>query len=119
MTHRHLLGQEKHVRRLLVQSFPDRSVCLAGQDGDAPSHHPDRWSAPDGKFEDRASTFAINRDLPTPDFQLLRKEGGAIEIVTERLHLLWDGKDFSPSSLHVLLRNKGESAWSQFDPFQI
>lgn len=76
-------------------------------------------SAPDGKFEDRASTFAINRDLPTPDFQLLRKEEGSIEIVTDRLHLLWDGKDFSPSSLHVLLRNKGESAWSPFDPFRI
>jgi len=64
-------------------------------------------SAPDGKFEDRASTFAINRDLPTPAFDLIKRGGDKIEIVTDRFHLLWTGEDFSPTSLHVMLRDKG------------
>lgn len=69
-------------------------------------------SAPDGVFEDRASTFAINRDLPVPKFQVIRKDQGAVEIITSRFHLLWTGKDFAPTSLHVLLRDKGEWAIS-------
>lgn len=65
-------------------------------------------SAPDGVFEDRASTFAINRELPTPKFDITRKKDGQVEIVTSRFHLLWTGDDFAPTSLHVLLRDKGE-----------
>lgn len=66
-------------------------------------------SDPSGKFEDRASTFAINRDFPTPKFQVIKKNDGSggLEIITEKLHLLWTGEEFSPSSLHVLLRDKG------------
>lgn len=65
---------------------------------------------PKGEFEDRASTFAINRDLPTPKYHVIRKkdESGGLEIITDRIHLLWTGEEFSPTSLHVLLRDKGE-----------
>jgi hypothetical protein len=63
---------------------------------------------PDGKFEDRASTFAINRDLPTPKFDVVKQEGGGMEIVTDRLFIQWSGEAFSPSSLLVSLRKKGE-----------
>jgi hypothetical protein len=61
----------------------------------------------DGEFEDRASTFAINRDLPTPKFDLVKKEGGAMEIVTDRLFIQWTGEAFGPNSLMVTLRRKG------------
>lgn len=63
---------------------------------------------PEGKFEDRASTFAINRDAPTPKFEVFRK-GKSVEILTERFLLKWTGEDFSPSSVIVSLRQAGES----------
>jgi hypothetical protein len=65
-------------------------------------------TAHDGKFEDRASTFAINRDLPTPKFDVIEKANGAKEIVTDRVFIQWNGKPFGPSSLLVTLRRKGE-----------
>ena len=65
-------------------------------------------TSPNGKFEDRASTFAINRDLPIPKFDLIQRDGDKVEIVTDRFHLLWTGEAFSPTSLHVMLRDKGE-----------
>ena len=50
--------------------------------------------ADDGVFEDRASAFAVHRDLPVPDFRVV--EGENLEIVTERLHLIYDRRAFSP-----------------------
>ncbi|RMZ83039.1 hypothetical protein DV738_g1313, partial [Chaetothyriales sp. CBS 135597] len=58
--------------------------------------------APDGQFEDRASTFAINRHFPTPKFSVKTrgKDGdGGLEIITDHFHLDYDGKSFSPSGL--------------------
>ena len=40
--------------------------------------------AEDGVFEDRASAFALHRDLPVPAFTV-RETDAALEIVTERL----------------------------------
>ncbi len=55
--------------------------------------------APDSKFEDRASVFAINRQLPVPTFRSLRKNG-ILEIMTDNFHLSYtEGEAFSPSSL--------------------
>lgn len=55
------------------------------------------WSS-DGQFEDRASTFAINRDLPVPKFKVLDSED-EVEIVTDRFHLSYDKKRFSAGGL--------------------
>ncbi|GAA2164848.1 glycoside hydrolase family 31 protein [Pedococcus bigeumensis] len=57
------------------------------------------WSD-DGVFEDRASTFAVNRALPTPDVEVHR-EGERVELSTGLLHLSYDGMPFSPSGLVV------------------
>lgn len=62
------------------------------------------WSE-DGEFEDRASTFAINRQLATPEFKKIETENG-IEILTSRIHLEFDKKEFSSSGLTVLLNQK-------------
>lgn len=57
--------------------------------------------APDSKFEDHASVFAINRDLPLPKFRVINKNG-ILEIITDRFHLTYEeGQGFSPSSLSV------------------
>jgi len=64
----------------------------------------------DGIFEDRASTFAINRDFPTPKFDVTKKDNGAMEIVTDRLFITWTGEAFGPTSIMVTLRRKGESS---------
>ena len=65
-----------------------------------------------GKFEDRASTFAINRhvDLPTPEIEVVSKPdgSGAMEIVTDRVYIQWTGAKFGPDSVLVTLRDKGE-----------
>lgn len=55
--------------------------------------------APDSNFEDRASVFAINRQLPVPTFRSLTKNG-ILEIITDNFHLSYtEGETFSPSSL--------------------
>ncbi|MDF2806773.1 MAG: glycoside hydrolase, partial [Cellulosimicrobium sp.] len=56
--------------------------------------------AEDGVFEDRASAFALHRDLPVPDFRVTRADDG-IEVVTDRLRLRYDGGPFSASGLSV------------------
>lgn len=65
--------------------------------------------SPDGEFEDRASTFAINRRLPKPESRFKKTENGGLELVTDRLRLSYDGKAFSPSGLHVVLIKKSMS----------
>lgn len=55
----------------------------------------------DGKFEDRASTFAINRELPVPRFTASKTDTGGVELVTATLRLSYDGKPFSPSGLQA------------------
>lgn len=54
----------------------------------------------EGVFEDRASTFAVNRALPVPAFDV-RRNGDRLELDTECLHLDYDGQPFSPSGLVV------------------
>ena len=58
--------------------------------------------AADGRFEDRASTFALNRDLPVPAFRVV--DGPALEIITDRLHLIYDREPFSTSGLSIQIR---------------
>ena len=57
------------------------------------------WSD-DGLFEDRATTFALRRDLPVPTFRVIDGPD-ALEIVTSRLHLRYDRRPFSPSGLRI------------------
>src|SRR5690606_11265575 len=57
------------------------------------------WSD-DGVFEDRATTFALHRDLPVPPFRVVDGPD-TLEIVTSRLHLRYDRRPFSPSGLRV------------------
>ncbi|KAH8599960.1 putative alpha-xylosidase [Bisporella sp. PMI_857] len=67
----------------------------------------------DSQFEDRASSFAINRNLPVPKFRVTEKDG-IIEIVTERFHFTYDGQPFSPSGLVVSVSgfyNDHSSVW--------
>src|SRR4051812_44828894 len=66
------------------------------------------WSAA-GAFEDRASVFAINRELPVPDFEVI-SDGPHLEVLTERLHLVYDRGPFSTSGLSVQVRG-GVSSW--------
>ncbi|KAK6527371.1 hypothetical protein TWF281_010551 [Arthrobotrys megalospora] len=63
----------------------------------------------DGKFEDRASTFAINRSFPLPEYRVV--EGKAeIEIITKFFHLTYNGDRFSQNGLTVALAGK-DTAW--------
>ncbi|KAL3418427.1 putative alpha-xylosidase [Phlyctema vagabunda] len=56
--------------------------------------------AEDGIFEDRASTFAINREFPVPDFHTIDNED-SLEIVTKYFHVSYDKKKFSTNGLIV------------------
>jgi alpha-glucosidase (family GH31 glycosyl hydrolase) len=60
------------------------------------------WSE-DGVFEDRASTFALHRDMPVPAFHVVEGEA-AIEVVTDRLRLTYDRGPFTASGLSVQVR---------------
>jgi alpha-glucosidase (family GH31 glycosyl hydrolase) len=59
--------------------------------------------AEDCTFEDRASTFAINRKLPVPKFRLVETDTD-IEIITEKFHLRYDKGEFSPNGFTVQCR---------------
>jgi len=59
--------------------------------------------ADDGVFEDRASTFAINRDLPVPEFRVNDREE-SLEVITDHFHLQYNKQEFSVNSLSVLVR---------------
>ena len=68
------------------------------------------WSE-DGKFEDRASTFAINRELAVPDFYVWDR-GHGIEVVTKRFHVIYDKKKFSAEGLKINLKGKVTGSWT-------
>ncbi|KAL4931807.1 glycoside hydrolase family 31 protein [Aspergillus undulatus] len=53
--------------------------------------------AEDGQFEDRASTFAINREFPVPKFRVV--DGEELQIITDHFHLSYTKQKFSPDSL--------------------
>ncbi|WP_029290463.1 glycoside hydrolase family 31 protein [Cellulomonas sp. HZM] len=59
--------------------------------------------SPDGVFEDRASTFAVNRELPVPQFRVVEHDD-RLELVTDRLRLVYDRGPFSPGGLAVHVR---------------
>ena len=60
------------------------------------------WS-PDGGFEDRASTLAIHRDLPVPNYHVVETPT-TVEVLTERFHLTYDRGPFSPAGLQLQVR---------------
>lgn len=59
--------------------------------------------AHDGVFEDRSSTFAINRNLPVPEFRVNDREQ-SLEIITDRFILQYNKQEFSINGLNVLVR---------------
>jgi len=63
-------------------------------------------SSLDGAFENRASTFAINRNLPSPKFDLVNGPNGSTEVFTDHLVIEYDGKEFSPGGFTVTLKEK-------------
>ncbi|KAL9113904.1 MAG: hypothetical protein Q9227_002038 [Pyrenula ochraceoflavens] len=66
--------------------------------------------AKDNVFEDRASTFAINRKQPVPDFNVT-DEDDKLEVVTKSFRLIYDKKPFSPSGFTVQALSGFSSAW--------
>ncbi len=56
--------------------------------------------SPDGRFEDRASTFAQHRRLPVPEFRVIETDTH-VEVLTSRFHLVYDRAPFSTSGLSV------------------
>jgi alpha-glucosidase (family GH31 glycosyl hydrolase) len=56
--------------------------------------------ASDGIFEDRASAFALFRDLAVPDFRIIDNERH-LEIITDRLHVVYDRGPFTTSGLSI------------------
>src|SRR4051812_20939607 len=59
--------------------------------------------AQDGAFEDRASTFAIHRELPVPEFEVVDRDA-AVEVITPRLHVVYDRGPFTTAGLSVTVR---------------
>ena len=59
--------------------------------------------SPDGAFEDRASSFAQCRDLPVPEFRVIEEEHH-VEVLTDRLQLVYDRGAFTTSGLSIQVR---------------
>jgi hypothetical protein len=69
----------------------------------------------DGGFEDRASTFAIRRDLPPVDFAVERVGEGVV-LTTRRARLRYDGGEFSASGLVVEVLGHDAGRWRYGEP---
>ncbi|KAF2474075.1 alpha-xylosidase [Lindgomyces ingoldianus] len=67
--------------------------------------------AEDGRFEDRASTFAICRKLTVPDFYVWDR-GNIIEIVTKRFHVFYNKKRFSSDGFSIQLKGPVTAKWT-------
>jgi hypothetical protein len=89
-------------QRAVVQGPDYRITVLA--DGLVRLEH-----SADGVFEDRASAFAINRELPVPHFEVIETDSH-LEILTDRFQLVYDRGPFSTSGLSVQVRG-GVSTW--------
>ena len=96
---------EHHVQRFPTSPVAARGAVVQGDtfritvltDGLVRLEH-----AADGRFEDRASAFALHREQPVPAFDV--RDGDVLEIVTARLHLTYDKRPFSTSGLSVQVR---------------
>jgi alpha-glucosidase (family GH31 glycosyl hydrolase) len=60
------------------------------------------WSD-DGVFEDRASSFAVQRELPVPSYRVVESENH-LEVITDRVHLTYDRAPFSTNGLFAQAR---------------
>lgn len=65
--------------------------------------------AEDGCFEDRASTFAIWRNFPEPDFRV-EDNGNELGLITSELTLTYNKQDFSPEGFVVTFSAKLSTA---------
>lgn len=57
----------------------------------------------DGIFEDRATKMAFYRDFPLAEYRVVRR-GNGIEILTERLHLIYNEKNFTDYELSIQVK---------------
>lgn len=60
------------------------------------------WS-PSGTFTDERTQLVASRDFDVPDFTVRRDAAGRLEIITDYLHLRYDGRPFSSAGLNVEL----------------
>ncbi|KAF1948717.1 hypothetical protein CC80DRAFT_498013 [Byssothecium circinans] len=67
--------------------------------------------AEDNRFEDRASTFAVNRQLAVPDFYVWDR-GDLLEIVTKRFHVVYNKKKFSGEGFVIHLKGAVSAKWT-------
>lgn len=56
-----------------------------------------------GHFEDLATQVVIHREFPVPEYRV-REEKDSLEVITEHLHLTYNKKPFSKSSLCVQVK---------------
>lgn len=56
-----------------------------------------------GQFEDRPSQTVVNRDFPDVDYQKYETDD-SLEILTDRVHLIYDKKEFSAYGLSIEVR---------------
>ena len=61
--------------------------------------------APNGEFEDRASTFAVHRKQPVPAFRVV-DQFDRLEIFTDRMHVTHNKSGFNRSGLTVYVTRK-------------
>lgn len=68
------------------------------------------WS-PTGDFVDRRTPLVINRDFPTPPFEVVESDD-LVELRTEHLYLAYDRRAFHPAGLSVSLRQRAQSSFT-------
>lgn len=67
--------------------------------------------APDGEFEDRPSAFAFTRSQCTAPQYRLDEKSHSIDIFTDRFHLTYNKREFSPEGLFVCVYGNLGTTW--------
>lgn len=67
--------------------------------------------APDGKFEDRPSAFAVQRDQATTPRYRLKETNDSLEIITSRFHVTYNKQAFSAHGLFAVVHGFTGSTW--------
>lgn len=74
----------------------------------------------DGEFEDRATQMVFFRDFPKVEYRVTKTEDG-IEIHTDKLHVIYDEKKFSPHGLQIKVKGNlsaYHSVWNYGDTIE-
>ncbi|KHN95917.1 Glycoside hydrolase, family 31 [Metarhizium album ARSEF 1941] len=74
--------------------------------------------APDGKFEDRPSAFAVHREPQGLLYYRVRESASRLEVITSRFHMTYNKQEFTPYGFFAVVPGYAAHTWRYGEPGQ-